>query len=234
MVATDDAALASTQMAPQASSSEADHDGPAPLMEDAEASREAPAGVEDAPAAPEEPKETAKAAVTDSRSADQIPEDADADTDAAGTLTAGYSAGNGSQPEAAEPAPGDGEMERDNLPAEEDSSEEEETAPADETADGTADEPAAAPPAPDPAEPESPEDDVEPVEIVNAPEQGILIAYSGGVAQNWVEQALGLEWAAGGSYSLSAEQYVQLLTLLDEAGEPYRIEPGGGYCLMSE
>ena len=149
---------------------------------------------------------------------------------AGGPMAAGYSTENGTQPEAAEPAPSDGEMERDNLPADEEAPEEDGTAPADETAD----EPAAALPAPDPAEPDGPEESVDPVEIVIAPEPGILIAYGGSAAQSWVEQVLGLEWAAGGSYPLSAEQYAQLLDLLNETAEPYRIEPGEGYCLMTE
>ena len=83
---------------------------------------------------------------------------------------------------------------------------------------------------------EGPEEDageVEPVSVLGVPEPGILIAY-GGAAQDWVEDVLGLEWAAGGSYPLTAEQYGQLVQILDEAGEPYRIEPGEGYCLLTE
>ena len=49
-----------------------------------------------------------------------------------------------------------------------------------------------------------------------------------------MENTLGLVWASGGSYPLTAEQYSDLLRTLDEAGEPYRVEPGEGYCLLSE
>lgn len=85
-----------------------------------------------------------------------------------------------------------------------------------------------------PAEgPALPEEEAEPVEVIGLPEPGILIAY-GSAAQNWVESTLGLEWASGGSYPLTAEQYGGLLRVLDEAGELYRIEPGEGYCLMTE
>lgn len=83
------------------------------------------------------------------------------------------------------------------------------------------------------AEPEEDAGEVEPVSVLGVPEPGILIAY-GGAAQDWVEDVLGLEWAAGGSYPLTAEQYGQLLQILDEAGEPYRIEPSEGYCLLTE
>lgn len=76
--------------------------------------------------------------------------------------------------------------------------------------------------------------DVGPVEVINAPEEGVLIAFSGGAAQAWVENTLGLEWAGGGSYTLSVEQYGSLLEVLLESGEPYSIEPGNGYCLMTE
>lgn len=82
-------------------------------------------------------------------------------------------------------------------------------------------------------EPDRPEEEAEPVEVIGLPEPGILIAY-GSAAQRWVESALGLEWASGGSYPLTAEQYGDLLRVLDEAGEVYRIEPGEGYCLMTE
>ena len=93
--------------------------------------------------------------------------------------------------------------------------------------------------APDPVEepllPDAPETDpgVEPVEVVNVPEPGILTVF-GSAAQEWVENILGLEWAVGGSYPLSAEQYGDLLQTLDTAGEPYLIQPGEGYCLMTE
>ena len=95
------------------------------------------------------------------------------------------------------------------------------------------------PPVPAPAgeldSPDSPETDpeIEPVEVVNVPEPGILIAF-GSTAQEWVENVLGLEWAAGGSYPLSADQYGSLLQTLDKTGEPYLIQPGEGYCLMTE
>jgi len=91
-------------------------------------------------------------------------------------------------------------------------------------------------------EPESPEEPeetvepaetVEPVEVIGVPEPGILIAY-GPAAQSWVEDVLGLEWAIGGSYPLTAEQYGDLLWTLDEAGESYTIAEGEEYCLMTE
>ncbi len=75
---------------------------------------------------------------------------------------------------------------------------------------------------------------VDPVEVINAPAEGVLIAYGGGAAQAWVENTLGLEWARGGSYTLSVEQYSDLLMVLLETGEPYSIAPGEGYCLMTE
>ena len=81
-------------------------------------------------------------------------------------------------------------------------------------------------------EPEEPLE-VDPVEVIGVPEPGVLTAF-GSTAQEWVERVLGLEWAGGGSYPLTAEQYGDLLRTLDEAGEPYRIEPGEGYCLMAE
>ena len=90
----------------------------------------------------------------------------------------------------------------------------------------------------DPESPETPETpdaepDVDPVSVVNVPDPGILTAF-GSAAREWVENVLGLEWAVGGSYPLSAEQYGDLLRTLDEAGEPYLIQPGEGYCLMTE
>lgn len=94
------------------------------------------------------------------------------------------------------------------------------------------DTPAEGPEAPE-VLPEAPAENVAPAEVIGVPEPGILIAY-GGVARTWVETVLGLEWADGGSYPLTAEQYGSLIRALDEAGETYRIEPGEGYCLMTE
>ena len=88
-------------------------------------------------------------------------------------------------------------------------------------------------PTPAPIEPGQEQTDADPVEGINAPEEGILIAFSGGAAQEWVENVLGQEWASGGSYTLSIEQYSDLLRVLEEAGEPYSIEPGEGCCLMT-
>ena len=88
---------------------------------------------------------------------------------------------------------------------------------------------AAEEPAPEPEEPPA----VAPVEVVGVPEPGILIAY-GNAAQAWVEDVLGLEWAIGGSYPLTAEQYSDLQRTLDEAGEDYTVADGKGYCLMTE
>lgn len=73
----------------------------------------------------------------------------------------------------------------------------------------------------------------EPSEVANVPEPGIVTAF-GSAAQSWVEDVLGAPWAGGGSYPLTAEQYSDLLRTLDEAGEPYRLEPGDGYCLLTE
>lgn len=92
--------------------------------------------------------------------------------------------------------------------------------------------PAETPEAPEDT-PEAPAENVAPAEIIGVPEPGILIAY-GAAARNWVETVLGLEWADGGSYPLTAEQYGGLLQALNESGETYRIEPGEGYCLMTE
>ena len=78
-----------------------------------------------------------------------------------------------------------------------------------------------------------PADAVEPVEVIGVPEPGIVIAY-GTAAQGWVENVMGLEWAIGGSYPLTAEQYGDLLQTLDEAGEAYSIASGEDYCLMTE
>lgn len=71
-----------------------------------------------------------------------------------------------------------------------------------------------------------------PSEVADVPEPGIVTAF-GSAAQSWVEDVLGAPWAGGGSYPLTAEQYGDLLRTLDEAGEPYRVEPGGGYCLLT-
>ncbi|MDE7261682.1 MAG: zf-HC2 domain-containing protein [Oscillospiraceae bacterium] len=87
-------------------------------------------------------------------------------------------------------------------------------------------------PLPSPAKPLEP-DEIAPVEVIGVPDPGILIAF-GGTAQGWVENTLGLEWTDGGSYPLTAEQYADLIQTLDQAGEPYSIEPGEGYCLMTE
>lgn len=84
-----------------------------------------------------------------------------------------------------------------------------------------------------PDEPDEPDEPVEPVTVIGLPEPGVLIA-AGSAAREWVENTLGLVWASGGSYPLTAEQYSDLLRTLDEAGEPYRVEPGEGYCLLSE
>lgn len=97
---------------------------------------------------------------------------------------------------------------------------------------------AAAPEAPEAPAPEEgsldeTEEEVEPVEVIGVPEPGILIAY-GNAAQAWVEDVLGLEWAIGGSYPLTAEQYSDLQRTLDEAGEDYTVADGKGYCLMTE
>jgi len=89
------------------------------------------------------------------------------------------------------------------------------------------------PAAPVPEETEEAEEPAEPVEVIGVPEPGIVVAY-GPAAQSWVEDALGLEWAIGGSYPLTAEQYSDLLRALDEAGEPYSIAEGEDYCLMTE
>ena len=74
---------------------------------------------------------------------------------------------------------------------------------------------------------------MEPAEDDGAPEPGIVTAF-GSAAQDWVENVLGLPWASGGSYPLTAEQYGDLLRTLDEAGEPYRVEPGDCYGLLTE
>lgn len=76
-------------------------------------------------------------------------------------------------------------------------------------------------------------EEVGPVTVIGLPEPGILTA-AGSAAKEWVENTLGLAWASGGSYPLTAEQYSDLLRTLDEAGEPYRVSPGEGYCLLSE
>jgi len=88
----------------------------------------------------------------------------------------------------------------------------------------------------EPMETEAPaedEDPAEPVEVIGVPEPGIVVAY-GPAAQSWVEDVLGLEWAVGGSYPLTAEQYSGLLETLDVAGEPYSVAGGEDYCLMTE
>ena len=120
------------------------------------------------------------------------------------------------------------------LPAADDT----ETASEAETQEPPAAEPETTPEAP--TEEEAPETapaegaaETGPAEVIGVPEPGILIAYST-AARTWVENVLGLEWASGGSYSLSAEQYKDLLQVLRDAGEPYSIEPGEGYCLMTE
>lgn len=139
---------------------------------------------------------------------------------------------------------------REELPASDDAKQEQTDAPpsggedepaADNTlADLEPDLPAAVPgpeEEPEPAGESAPESEeplaVAPVEVVGVPDPGILIA-AGSAVKTWVEDTLGLEWAAGGSYPLSAEQYGDLLQVLEEAGEPYRIESGEGYCLMTE
>lgn len=73
----------------------------------------------------------------------------------------------------------------------------------------------------------------EPAADDSVPEPGIVTAF-GSAAQDWVENVLGLPWASGGSYPLTAEQYSDLRRTLDEAGEPYRVEPGECYGLLTE
>ena len=223
------------------------------LEEDFLEDKEVSVNGEALPAQPEEYEDLAKSAAKEGlgEGAYQPPEDAQPapEEDTVGGSLPEYSRETGVQPDPAPPASNDGERDREDVPPEgdgetsggdgESSARDEadtpdESAPTDETDPAEQPEPAPLEPEPDP-DPEEPADAVvEPVEIVNAPEPGIVIAYGGGAAQSWVESVLGLEWAAGGSYPLSAEQYVQLLALLDEAGEPYRIEPGEGYCLMTE
>lgn len=82
-----------------------------------------------------------------------------------------------------------------------------------------------------PEEPESAQADS--AEILGLPAPGIVTAF-GSAAQNWVEDVLGLPWAGGGCYPLTPDQYGDLLRTLDEAGEPYRVDPGESYCLLTE
>ena len=58
------------------------------------------------------------------------------------------------------------------------------------------------------------------------------------LAAQWVEQNLGENWVSGACYSLSEEQYFELRTLLEHAGELFNEITGnendGGYLLLAK
>lgn len=222
---------------------DADQDGPAPLFDDGPAV-DAAALDETPPEMPEEYEELAKSAAKDGEAEGQYqPLDAGASElaqqpTAAAAPPAGELSGS---PADALPVPEDTELDREE-PERENKPEPDGGQQAEPEEDGAEDALAPAETEP-PEEGETPEeiadeaepivDTVEPVEVLGVPDPGILLAY-GTAAQAWVENVLGQEWAAGGSYSLTAEQYSDLLRTLDEAGEPYSISPSESYCLMTE
>lgn len=58
--------------------------------------------------------------------------------------------------------------------------------------------------------------------LYTAGQSGPVVLTTGSpVAAAWVEERLGLTWAAGESYALTQEQYGELLALLAESGESY-------------
>lgn len=65
-----------------------------------------------------------------------------------------------------------------------------------------------------------------------------VIATASDAAAEWVEDNLGEEWVSGESYSLSEEQYNEVRTMLENAGEPFSEimgnESDGGYQLLAE
>lgn len=69
-------------------------------------------------------------------------------------------------------------------------------------------------------------------------EYAALLTVSGATAQQWVEDTLGEEWVSGLCYSLTAEEYAQLRSLLLDAGASFAEEAGTDesdvYLLLAE
>ena len=88
----------------------------------------------------------------------------------------------------------------------------------------------------------SPEEDLTaPLEkrtVGTAPVSYTTVIAAGPAAAAWVEETLGLPWTAGERYELSAEEYAQLLEVLQASGEDYTELPGqennGGFLLIAE
>ena len=62
------------------------------------------------------------------------------------------------------------------------------------------------------------------------------ITVSGDTARRWVEEAAALEWRPGGHFALTAEQFAELIALLEEADEDFLLTAGeeGGFLLYME
>lgn len=58
-----------------------------------------------------------------------------------------------------------------------------------------------------------------------SPKHTQTLSTGSSVAQQWVEEQLGKTWCSGCGYELTAEEYTQLLALLDAANETYTVEP---------
>ncbi len=225
-VTADDAALASMQMDARAGADEADHDGPAPLFEESEAdlggadtADDEAALADEAKSIPEAYREMAKSAVKDGAGEGQyqpVVSGAQEFSQEPAAAPPAYARNSGETDAPAEVEQTEAVAGMEDVPAPEDRNGLEDKMQEMETG------------APAPAE-----DTVEPAEVVGVPEEGIVIA-DGSAARAWLETILGMEWTEAGSYPLTAEQYGDLLRNLAEAGEPYQVEPGEGYCLMTK
>lgn len=60
---------------------------------------------------------------------------------------------------------------------------------------------------------------------VENPSGGTLTA-GGDIVRQWVEDELGLPWESGRIYTLTAEQYDELITILTESGAAFQVEAG--------
>ncbi len=74
--------------------------------------------------------------------------------------------------------------------------------------------------------------------VGTAPVSYTTVIAAGPAAAAWVEETLGLPWTAGERYELSAEEYAQLLEVLQASGEDYTELPGQenneGFLLIAE
>lgn len=59
------------------------------------------------------------------------------------------------------------------------------------------------------------------------------ITAEGPAARAWVEETLGLEWEIGRIYSLTEEEYAELLEALTAACEDFQLEPGDSFRLLA-